>query len=156
MKKLKDLAYLVVGLAMGLYSCRNIDNKVPNNGNIDNKVPNGLEFKVRILVSGVITNVDEDSFFIKEQWGKIINFQFENIELTEYDEKTHRLIYPGPSNYKVGDKLNLFYDILFGSRIEYKDLAKKYYGNYMDVQGGFVQGDGIIDPNSITRLIDYP
>jgi len=92
-------------------------------------------------ISGKIINLDEDSFVL-DIGG---NFEFEHFRIESPDGRVYKLIFPGPSNYNVGDDVDFTYKIQ--NRISYLDLAtlanpefRRGYPN----QDGFFEVDGII------------
>lgn len=91
-------------------------------------------------ISGKIIDIDEDSFAIALYSGGA-NFNFENIRIEGDDGKVHKLISPGPTSYRIGDKIqNLNFEQLPTGEISYSDLTMRT----VNTQFGSIEADGII------------
>ena len=72
------------------------------------------------------------------------------------DGKVYRLIFPGPSNYQVGDKVDFASDSR--TRVTYKELAEITYKEKVDRKGGEVERcsrcvmqDGYFDVDGVIK-----
>lgn len=120
-----------------------------------------VEYKT---ITGVIKAIDEDEIpiiapvptpFFNASSGKTElmfmpqsgDFQFENIRIySEKDKKTYKLVYPGPSNYQVGDKASFKYEPK--TTLSFSELVSEYSNNEKAVdyplQKGYMHLDGLI------------
>ena len=120
-----------------------------------------IEYKT---ITGVIKSIDEDEIpiiapvptpFFNSGSGKVESifmpqsgdFQFENIRIySEKDKKTYKLVYPGPSNYQVGDKASFKYEPK--TTLSFSELVSEYSNNEKAVdyplQKGYMHLDGLI------------
>ncbi len=95
-------------------------------------------------VYGKIVDIDEDSFAIGGLY-KGANFDFENL-FVEADGKIYRLVYPGPSNYRVGDSVTFHYKprpLVFYKDILNEGERTRHHG-FFTLQDGSFRADGII------------
>lgn len=91
-------------------------------------------------ISGEIIDIDEDSFAIGLYSGGA-NFNFENIRIEGDDGKVYHLISPGPTSYRIGDKIqDLNFEQLPNGKISYSDLTRRT----VNTQFGSIEADGII------------
>lgn len=98
-------------------------------------------------ISGKIVDIDEDSFAIGYNW-RGANFEFEHFRIKASDGKVYKIIFPGPSNYDVGDEVDFQYRTQ--QRINYQDLIKDYEEtkgtiyHVFPMQEGYFDADGIV------------
>jgi|GEM_PF-2042486 len=94
------------------------------------------------IITGYIKSIDEDSLpIIFSECAKALipgtndyedismvargDFQFENMRIySEADKKVYKLIFPGPSNYQVGDHVKFKYTPM--TTISFEQLVKEY------------------------------
>ena len=104
-------------------------------------------------ISGRIIDIDEDSFGVMNSSGYSNDFRFECIRIKTLDGKIYNLLYPGPSNYRVGDEVNFKYSP--ASRVSHRELLRVGGGNfvrgiagggfnYVPLQNGSFEIDGVI------------
>lgn len=126
----KTLTATVLSLALGL----NITGCDKGNG------PQQIQPQPHFL-SGKIISIDEDSFAVGHGRGGA-NFKFEHFRIEASDGKTYKLIFPGPSNYQVGDAVDFRYKAQ--SKISYMDLINEIGKDLYLYQDGFFDADGLI------------
>jgi hypothetical protein len=108
-------------------------------------------------ITGVIKAIDEDEIPIlttvltRDYSGKGTFspesglFQLEHMRIySESDKKTYKLIFPGPSNYQVGDKVTFRYEPK--TILSFDELVQQYSKSEMNnpVQRGYFNLDGLI------------
>lgn len=125
---------IALGLTLGLSNCKKPQEK-----------DSGKNLLQRNNISGKIVDIDEDSFGIAHHGGS--NFEFEHMRIKALDGKIYKLIFPGPSNYIVGDEVNFQY--YQTPRVSYKELCR--YGREktsliipVPMQKGYFDIDGVI------------
>jgi len=107
MKVRKTLTSIVLAGALALggacYDTKSNENNIPQ------KEYQNIQKEYQIKnISGKIVSIDEDSFAMGADW-KGANFEFEHLRVEATDGKIYKLIFPAPSNYQVGDSVNLQY-----------------------------------------------
>lgn len=94
--------------------------------------------------SGKIINIDEDSFAMYSGYAGA-NFEFEHFRVETPNGSIYKLIFPGPSNYLVGDEADFEY--IPQTRVSYAELGH-YKGDFgafaSPLQKGYFDIDGII------------
>lgn len=134
----KTLGTIVLSLALGMtsVSCLNRDE-------FHQVIPMAQQSQSQIKsISGKITSIDEDSLAIRGGDAGA-NFEFEHFRIEATDENTYKLIFPGPSNYQVGDFVEFQY--LPQTRVSYADLISAGgMSSYYLWQKGYFDVDGLI------------
>ncbi|MCX6709988.1 MAG: hypothetical protein NTV63_03500 [Candidatus Woesearchaeota archaeon] len=114
-------------------------------------------------ITGIIKAIDEDEIPILSSMMTVLynastksmeptyiiesgSFQFENMRIySETDKKTYRVVFPGPSNYQVGDKVNFKYEPK--TTLSFNELVDQYHNGSMvnsPLQRGYFNLDGLI------------
>jgi len=151
MKIKQTLGTIVIGLALGLGACDYYDKgKKPQAIQNIQQVPPSYQTK---NITGKIVNIDEDSFAISG-YKAGVNFEFEHFRIKASDGKIYKLIFPGPSNYQVGDEVDFAYkpqsqidfqDIIYASdKNELYSHENNYAPTVSLIQEGYFNADGII------------
>ncbi len=92
-------------------------------------------------ISGEIIDIDEDSFAIYSGGYGGANFEIENIRIKGNNGEIYKLVNPGPTSYRIGDKIqDLNFEQLPSGKISYLDLTR---GTVIS-QIGSIEADGII------------
>ena len=138
----KTLATIVVAgaLALGGAGCytKSSENHTPKNEFTNQAQPQYQTGNI----SGTIIGIDEDSFAMSTMYGGT-SFEFEHFRIEALDGKTYKFIFPGPSNYQVGDKVDFQYRAQ--QQVSYRDLLNDgTVGDLYSLQDGFFNVDGVI------------
>ncbi len=136
----KALGAIVLGLTFGLVGCVKSTETSQKEKQETTQVQPQNQTK---RISGKIINIDEDSFAIGSSFRQGANFEFEHMRIKASDDKIYRLLFPGPSNYQVGDEVDFQYKEQ--SKISFKDLFRNFKESQIYLlQEGYFDADGII------------
>jgi len=142
----KTLTSIVLAGALALFGagCGSKSSETPASGNAST-AQTKMQYDIK-KVYGRIVSIDEDSFAMGAFY-KGANFEFEHFRIEATDGKTYKLIFPGPSNYQVGDTVHFQYKAQ--PRISYQDLLNVGTAKNKDdkgwlLQDGFFEADGLI------------
>lgn len=97
-------------------------------------------------ITGTIDYIDEDSFYVEDG-----TFEFENWEVNGDNGYKYKIVFPRPSNYKVGDKIDvkiyslesISYNTLVNVASGENPFEKSTHTSYR-TQTGYLEVDGII------------
>ena len=127
---------------------------------------NNQKYELKII-TGYIKSIDEDSLpVISSGWADVYNnetkqieyqflvepgdFQFEHMRIySEADKKVYNMLFPGPSNYQVGDHVKFKYEPM--TILSFKELVGNYALSIGEnplinspLQRGYFNIDGLI------------
>ena len=131
----KTLGTIVLGLAIGLGGCGGDSTETSQQ---TTQVQSQDQIR---KISGEIVDIDEDSLAVGMYYAGA-NFEIEHMRIKASNGKIYRLLFPGPSNYQVGDKVDFQYKEQ--SRISFEELLKSFEEPKYNFQNGYFDIDGII------------